>query len=108
MHPIPVHKRDYREGTQPRRGIKAWWIHSWNPNLTRSLLFSSLDITNTLPPVQHSVTMGNTIAPMQKQLTLMNTDSARDARETLDRLEDMAQDRLDLFYEKIGYVSSWP
>ena len=50
--------------------------------------------------------MGNTIAPMQKQLTLMNTESARDARETLDRLEDMAQDRLDLFYEKIGYASS--
>jgi len=47
--------------------------------------------------------MGNTLAPMQRDLTLMNTDTARDAKETLDRLEDMAQDRIDLFYEKIGH-----
>lgn len=50
--------------------------------------------------------MGNTLAPMQRDLTLMNTSTARDAKETLDRLEDMAQDRIDLFYEKIGYASS--
>ena len=34
----------------------------------------------------------------------MNTDSGRDAKEILDRLEDMAQDRIDLFYEQIGYI----
>ena len=48
--------------------------------------------------------MGNTLAPMQRELTLANSDSARDARESLDRLEDMAKDRVDLFYERIGYM----
>jgi hypothetical protein len=52
--------------------------------------------------------MGNTLAPMQRDLIVANTDSARDAKETLDRLEDMAQDRIDLFYDKIGYASSLP
>lgn len=42
---------------------------------------------------------------MQRDLTLIDTDSARDARETLDRLEDMARDRFDLLYEKIWYAS---
>ena len=45
---------------------------------------------------------------MQRDLTILNTESARDARETLERLEDMAQDRLDLFYEKIGCAFSRP
>jgi hypothetical protein len=47
--------------------------------------------------------MGNTLATMQRELTLANTDSARDATEMLNRLEEMAQDRIDLFYDKIGY-----
>jgi len=47
--------------------------------------------------------MGNTLAPMQKELVLVNNDTARDAKETLDRLEEMAQDRIDLFYDKIGH-----
>ena len=50
--------------------------------------------------------MGNTLAPMQKELAVVDKDSARDAKETLDRLEEMAQDRIDLFYDKIGYTSS--
>ena len=50
--------------------------------------------------------MGNTLAPMQQQLAAANTDSARDAKEILDRLEDMAQDRLDLFYAQIGCAPS--
>ena len=50
--------------------------------------------------------MGNTLAPMQKEFVVQTTDSARDAKETLDRLEEMAQDRIDLFYDKIGYASS--
>ena len=41
---------------------------------------------------------------MQQELATAGTNSARDAKEILDRLEDMAQDRLDLFYEKIGYA----
>jgi hypothetical protein len=49
--------------------------------------------------------MGNTLAQMQRDLTLIDSDSARDAKEILDRLEEMAQDRIDLFYEKIGYAS---
>ena len=52
--------------------------------------------------------MGNTLAPMQKEFVVQTTDSARDAKETLDRLEEMAQDRIDLFYDKIGYASSRP
>ena len=44
--------------------------------------------------------MGNTLATMQTDLT------GTDSREILDRLEDMAQDRIDLFYDKIGYASS--
>ena len=69
------------------------------------VLFSSL-IALTPHPTYHSITMGNTLAPMQQQLAATSTDSARDAKEILDRLEDMAQDRLDLFYEKIGCASS--
>lgn len=46
--------------------------------------------------------MGNTLAPMQRDLTVIDSDTARDAKETLDRLEDMAQDRIELFYDKIG------
>lgn len=62
--------------------------------------------------------MGNTIAPMKEELTVtaaadgvvdgLCSVEVGDAREMLERLEEMAQDRLDLFYEKIGYVSSWP
>jgi len=48
--------------------------------------------------------MGNTLAPMQNQLSLADNDTARDAKETLDRLEDMAQDRIELFYDKIGHA----
>ena len=50
--------------------------------------------------------MGNTLAIMQRDLSVADTVSARDAKETLDRLEDMAADRIDLFYDKIGYASS--
>lgn len=42
---------------------------------------------------------------MQRDLTLMDTDSARDAKEMLERLEETAQDRIDLFYKKIGCAS---
>ena len=52
--------------------------------------------------------MGNTLAIMQKELILAETSTARDAKETLDRLEDMAEDRIALFYDKIGYTSSLP
>ena len=45
---------------------------------------------------------------MQRDLSVAETVSARDAKETLDRLEDMTADRIDLFYDKIGYVSSLP
>lgn len=47
--------------------------------------------------------MGNTLAPMQKELTVIDNDTCKDAKETLDRLEEMAQDRIELFYDKIGY-----
>ena len=50
--------------------------------------------------------MGNTLAPMQRDLTIVGSDTARDAKETLDRLEDMAQDRIEMFYDKIGYIAS--
>ena len=50
--------------------------------------------------------MGNTLAIMQRDLSIADSVSARDAKETLDRLEDMATDRIDLFYDKIGYASS--
>lgn len=50
--------------------------------------------------------MGNTLAPMQKDLAGIDNDTARDAKETLDRLEEMAQDRIDMFYDKIGH-SDW-
>ena len=50
--------------------------------------------------------MGNTLAPMQRELTLIDSDTSRDAKETLDRLEDMAEDRIELFYDKIGYIAS--
>ena len=43
---------------------------------------------------------------MQRDLSVDGSVSARDAKETLDRLEDMAADRIDLFYDKIGYASS--
>ena len=52
--------------------------------------------------------MGNTLAIMQRDLSVAGSASARDAKETLDRLEDMAADRIDLFYDKIGYASSLP
>jgi len=45
---------------------------------------------------------------MQRELTLVDNDTARDAKETLDRLEDMAQDTIELFYDKIGCASSLP
>ena len=48
--------------------------------------------------------MGNTLAIMQRDLSVDGSVSARDAKETLDRLEDMAADRIDLFYDKIGYT----
>ncbi|KAF9653445.1 hypothetical protein BDM02DRAFT_3125842 [Thelephora ganbajun] len=47
--------------------------------------------------------MGNTLAPMQQQLVAIGTPAGDDAREILDRLEDMAQDRIDLFYDRIGH-----
>jgi hypothetical protein len=46
--------------------------------------------------------MGSTLIAVQEVLAVANTDSARAARETLDRLEDIAQDDIDLFYKKIG------
>lgn len=49
--------------------------------------------------------MGNTLARMQGELS--HADHAG-ARELLDRLEDMAQDRIDLFYDNIRYASSLP
>jgi len=52
--------------------------------------------------------MGNTLATMQMDLTLVNGNSARDAKEILERLEEMAQDRVDLFYEGIWYALSRP
>ena len=52
--------------------------------------------------------MGNTLAIMQRDLSVAGSVSSRDAKETLDRLEDMAADRIDLFYDKIGYSSSLP
>jgi hypothetical protein len=51
--------------------------------------------------------MGGSLALMQRDLTTIDTDSARDARETLDRLEDMTRDRFDLFCEKI-WCTSFP
>jgi hypothetical protein len=54
------------------------------------------------------MTTGNTLALVRRDLTLIDTDSARDAREALDRLKDMARDRFEFFYEKIWYVSSLP
>lgn len=45
---------------------------------------------------------------MQKELAVIDKDSARDAKETLDRLEEMAQDRIELFYDRIGYTYSLP
>jgi len=50
--------------------------------------------------------MGNTLATMQSELSLAGSNPARDAKAILDRLEEMAQDRVDLFYEKIGYACS--
>jgi len=47
--------------------------------------------------------MGNTLAIMQRDLSEAGTTPAKDAKETLDRLEDMAADRIDLFYDKIGH-----
>ena len=40
---------------------------------------------------------------MQRDLSGIDNDTARDAMEILNRLEDMAQDRIDLFYERIRY-----
>ena len=45
--------------------------------------------------------MGNTLGSVQKSLA---DDETKDARELLDRLEDMAEDRFELFYDKIGYA----
>jgi hypothetical protein len=50
--------------------------------------------------------MGNTLAPMQNELDVLNTEAARDGKEILARLEEMAQDRIDLFYDKIWYPLS--
>jgi len=48
--------------------------------------------------------MGNTLAPMQSEFARGELgSSARDAKETLDRLEEMAHDRIDMFYDKIGH-----
>jgi len=48
--------------------------------------------------------MGNTLAPMQSRFASAAVGSSeRDAKETLDRLEEMAHDRIDLFYDKIGH-----
>lgn len=44
--------------------------------------------------------------PMQRELSAMDSNSARDAREVLDRPEDIAQDRPNLFYEGIRYAPS--
>ena len=52
--------------------------------------------------------MGNTLAIMQRDLSVADSVSAKDAKETLDRLEDMAADRIDLFYDKIEYALSPP
>jgi len=46
--------------------------------------------------------MGNTLAPMQKEFV----DAYPSAREMLDRLEDMAQDRIDLFCDRICHDDS--
>ena len=46
--------------------------------------------------------MGNTLAPMQLQLATSTDTAAGDARKILDRLEKMAQVRIDLFYDRIG------
>ena len=50
--------------------------------------------------------MGNVLATAQAGLSIENDPSARDAKEIFDSLEDMAQDRLDLFYEKTLCASS--
>jgi len=52
--------------------------------------------------------MGNTLAIMQRDLSEAGTTPAKDAKETLDRLEDMAADRIDLFYDKIGHSERDP
>lgn len=100
----------------------------WNSNLAGSLLFvrytrrsgrtvfsnhlsgllfsiTGFRCPRTLTRSSTSMIMGGTLALVQGDLTLINTDSARDARETLDRLEDMARDRFELFHERIWYVS---
>jgi hypothetical protein len=46
--------------------------------------------------------MGNTLAPMQKKLGAATGAPQKDAKEMLDRLEDMAQDRIDIFYETVA------
>jgi len=43
---------------------------------------------------------------MQRELSVMDSNSARDAGGVLDRPGDMAQDRPNLFYERIGYATS--
>ena len=50
--------------------------------------------------------MGNNLTKLQQELSDANSDTGRDAKEILDCLEDMARDRLDLFFEKIGCASS--
>ena len=45
--------------------------------------------------------MGNTLGSIQKSLA---DNETKDARELLDRLEDMAENRIELFYDKIGYA----
>lgn len=47
--------------------------------------------------------MGNTLAPMQQELALAQDVHAKDARETFERIEEMAQDRIDLFCHRIGH-----
>lgn len=73
-----------------------------------SPLLLSVHIAHSTHPNSRSVTMGSTLAQMQQDLTLIDTDSSRDARETLDRLEDIARDRFDHFYQKIWYARSSP
>ena len=84
----------------PPRCIGARNVHISSPSLTRSLL-RYYQPTSSTPPLNQSLE----IIPLQRDLLLTNAGSARDANSTLDRLEDMAQDHVDPFYEKIGYVS---
>jgi hypothetical protein len=74
------------------------------PELGLSSEFKSPPLLCSTYLTHHSIAMGNTISPMQRDLSRIDEDTARDAKELLDRLEDMARDRIDLFYEKIRYA----